>query len=70
MRLQLTFIFFVIFGTENTSPALLGLGDNHHLLALGPLLGCRLRGSLVRGRPAKVSISKNISMVNDLYLTD
>ena len=35
MRLQLTFIFFVIFGTENTSPALLVLEIITTFLRLG-----------------------------------
>ena len=67
MRLQLTFIFFVIFGTENMSPALLVL----------VIINTFWRSSLFLAADSVAVLSKedlsnnsNIPMVNYLYLTD
>ena len=81
MWLPLTLIFFVIFGTENTSPALLVL-EIVTFLRLGWHDGGWSNSSLFLAagsvavlskeelqKEAKISIS-NISMVNYSYLTE
>ena len=77
MRLQLTFIFFVIFGTENTSPALLVLEIITTFWRLGRHDGGWSNSSLFLAAGSVAVLSKedlsnnsNIPMVNYLYLTD